>query len=183
MLTYKDVQDFFCFYVQPKNLLSTEEFVEKEEFEVSEKFIRNTSIVGKEGKEKNNLIVKEQINEPNKPKDVELTDKYCIITFVDYVLGLNDLTGELMRYCINQVACGQIENAFNVCQFLCNLYTGMLSVGYNNREYNRKMYTVIQSVKKVEMACYTVRVRGSEMPRHMIVNIFENEEEVEEDHF
>lgn len=89
-----------------------------------------------------------------------------------------------MRYCINQVSSGQIQTAFDVCRFLSNLYTGMLSVGFNNREFNRKMFTVIQSVKKVEMACYTVRVRGSEIPKHMIINVLENDEENDNDvHF
>lgn len=183
LLTYEEVKHFLQAHLQSKKLSSTEEFIEKEEFEVSEKCIRNTNLSEKESKEKNNLIVKELNTEPSERTKVEIGDKYCIVTMVDYVLGLNDLTGELMRYCINQVSCGQLETAFDICRFLTNLYTGMLSVGYNNREYSRKMYTVIQSVKKVEMACYTVRVRGSEIPKHMIINMLENEEEVDEIHF
>lgn len=100
---------------------------------------------------------------------------HFIITMVDYVLGLNDLTGELMRYAINQVANGEIVAAFDLCRFLTNLYTGMLSVSFNSREYSRKMYTAIQSVRKVEMACYTVRVRGSEFPEKMIFSVLEDE--------
>lgn len=107
-----------------------------------------------------------------------------IITMVDYVLGLNDLTGELMRYSINQVANGEIPAAFDICRFMTNLYTGMLSVSFNSREYSRKMFTVIQSVKKVEMACYTVRVRGSEMPEKMIFSVLEDENICDDDsHF
>lgn len=109
---------------------------------------------------------------------------HCIITMLDYVLGLNDLTGELMRYSINQVANGEIPAAFDICRFMTNLYSGMLSVSLNSREYSRKMFTVIQSVKKVEMACYTVRVRGSEMPKKLIFSVLEDENVCEDDtHF
>jgi hypothetical protein len=99
------------------------------------------------------------------------------VTMIDYVLGLSDLTGELMRYCINQVAAGRITIAFDTCRFLTNLYTGMLSVDCHSRDFNRKMYTFVQNVKKVEMACYTVKVRGTEMPKHMIFNVLDNEDE------
>ncbi len=111
-----------------------------------------------------------------------LLNQNCFITMVDYVLGLNDLTGELMRYCINQVSSGEIQTAFEVCRFLENLYMGMLSVGFNNRDFNRKMITVLQSVKKVETACYTVKVRGSEIPKHMIMNVLDNEDAPDEEY-
>ncbi|XP_065214663.1 translin-associated protein X [Planococcus citri] len=125
---------------------------------------------------------------------MEISDQECsktdtynrkIITMVDYVLGLNDLSGELMRYCINKISSGCVEAAFDICQFLSHLYVGMLSVGFVSREYNRKMITVKQCLNKVEFACYTVRVRGSEIPKHMIASVLENvKDETEDDtHF
>lgn len=112
------------------------------------------------------------------------SNKNCFVTMMDYVLGVEDLTGELMRYCINQVSSGEINTAFDVSQFMAHLYTGMISVGCNNREFHRKMYTFVQSVKKVEMARYAVQIRGSEIPKHMIINVLEKEENCEEDaHF
>lgn len=99
---------------------------------------------------------------------------------IDYVLGVSDLTGELMRYCINQVAAGRNKIAFDTCRFLTNLYTGMLGVACRSRDYNRKMYTFVQSVRKVEMACYTVKVRGTEMPKHMIFDVLDNHDEPDE---
>lgn len=104
-----------------------------------------------------------------------------IVTMVDYVLGLNDLSGELMRYCINKISSGCLDTAFDICRFLSHLYVGMLSVGFVSREYNRKMITVKQCLSKVELACYTVRVRGSEIPKHMIVSVLENVNDETED--
>jgi len=117
------------------------------------------------------------------PEQINLSNQYSFVTLVDYVLGLSDLTGELMRYCINQVAAGRNQVAFDTCRFLTNLYTGMLSVDCHSRDFNRKMYTFIQNVKKVEMACYTVKVRGTEMPKHMIFNVLDNDDEPDDIHF
>lgn len=116
-------------------------------------------------------------------QDIRENDAYNdnIFTMVDYVLGLNDLSGELMRYCINKISSGHIETAFDICRFLSHLYVGMLSVGFVNREYSRKMITVKQCLRKVEIACYTVRVRGSEIPKHMIISVLENTNDDTED--
>ena len=42
----------------------------------------------------------------------------------DYLSGIADLTGELMRYAINCVGKGDHGRALQVCQFLRNLNNG-----------------------------------------------------------
>lgn len=37
----------------------------------------------------------------SKRKDPELIDQYVVVTPEDYILGMSDLTGELMRYATN----------------------------------------------------------------------------------
>lgn len=37
---------------------------------------------------------------------------------------------------------------------------------------NRKVYTLRQSLQKVEAACYTLQIRGSEIPKHMLKDVF-----------
>ncbi|CAG8457777.1 24797_t:CDS:2 [Gigaspora rosea] len=59
------------------------------------------------------LITKEEVE--NKFKDE-----------TDYVLGLADLTGELMRYAINSVGKGDHDRVIKVCQFLRDMKTGTL---------------------------------------------------------
>lgn len=95
------------------------------------------------------------------------------ITPLDYMLGIADLTGELMRKCINAVGQGDLEEPFVLCRFLRDMYTGFLSFGNTGgREINRKVWTLFQSVRKVENACYTIKVRGSEVPNHVLADMF-----------
>lgn len=95
------------------------------------------------------------------------------ITPMDYILGIADLTGELMRKCINAVGQGNLEEPFVLCSFLRDVYTGFIGLGNTaGREVNRKVWTLFQSVRKVENACYTIKVRGSEIPSHMLMDMF-----------
>lgn len=36
----------------------------------------------------------------------------------------------------------------------------------------RKEHTLKQSLDKVEKACYMITVRGSEIPKHMLIHVF-----------
>ncbi|CAH0584031.1 unnamed protein product [Chrysodeixis includens] len=83
-----------------------------------------------------------------------------MITDNDYMLGLADLTGELMRKAINSVSTGESEDCIQACQVVRDLYTGYLGIT-NNRHLLRKLTTTRTNVNKVEMAVYALRVRGS----------------------
>lgn len=91
----------------------------------------------------------------------------------EYVLGIADLTGELMRKCINSLGSGNIDDCFTTCHFVKDMYTGFISVGNasSNREISRKAYTLKQSLHKMEHVCYNIVVRGSEIPKHMLANV------------
>lgn len=45
---------------------------------------------------------------------------------IDYMLGLADLTGELMRKAINSISSGDSEECIHACQVVRDLYTGYL---------------------------------------------------------
>uniref|UniRef100_A0A131XIA3 Putative translin associated factor x n=1 Tax=Hyalomma excavatum TaxID=257692 RepID=A0A131XIA3_9ACAR len=95
------------------------------------------------------------------------------ITPMDYMLGIADLTGELMRKCINAVGQGNLDEPFMLCRFLRDVYSGFLGFGNTaGREMSRKVWTLFQSVRKVENACYTIKVRGSEVPNHVLADMF-----------
>ncbi|EEC16478.1 translin associated factor X, putative [Ixodes scapularis] len=95
------------------------------------------------------------------------------VTPTDYMLGVADLTGELMRKCINAVGQGNLEEPFVLCRFLRDVYSAFLGFGNTaGREASRKVWTLFQSVRKVENACYAIRVRGSEIPSHMLADVF-----------
>ncbi|VVC90404.1 unnamed protein product [Leptidea sinapis] len=79
----------------------------------------------------------------------EETDRTVVTMLpqVDYMLGLADLTGELMRRAINSISSGESEECFDSCQAVRVLYTGYL----------------------VESAMYALRVRGGEAPPTLLL--------------
>ena len=90
---------------------------------------------------------------------------------MEYMLGIGDLTGELMRVAIHSVGSGDLSKPFKLCNFLRNIYDSFLLFGKVSRELNRKLFTLKQSLQKVEAACYTLQVRGSEIPKHMLAEV------------
>ncbi|CAL8258197.1 unnamed protein product [Lota lota] len=91
----------------------------------------------------------------------------------DYLLGVADLTGELMRMCIGSVGNGDIDTPFQLSQFLRQVHDGFSYIGNTGPyEVSKKLHTLRQSLAKVEDACYALRVRGSEIPKHMLADVF-----------
>ncbi|KAF4402733.1 uncharacterized protein LOC115701220 isoform X2 [Cannabis sativa] len=92
------------------------------------------------------------------------------INVLDYLLGLADLTGELMRLAIGRISDGEIEYAQKICKFVRDIYRELTLVVPrmdDSHDMNTKMDTMLQSVIKIENACFSVHVRGSEyMPLH-----------------
>ncbi|TTI76908.1 Translin-associated protein X [Bagarius yarrelli] len=103
----------------------------------------------------------------------------CVLTFqvtpTDYLLGVADLTGELMRMCISSVGNGDMDTPFELSNFLRQIHDGFSYIGnVGPYEVSKKLHTLRQSLGKVEDACYTLRVRGSEIPQHMLADVFSN---------
>ncbi|MCI4376682.1 hypothetical protein PGIGA_G00191220 [Pangasianodon gigas] len=103
----------------------------------------------------------------------------CVLTFqvtpTDYLLGVADLTGELMRMCISSVGNGDVDTPFELSNFLRQIHDGFSYIGnVGPYEVSKKLHTLRQSLGKVEDACYTLRVRGSEIPKHMLADVFSN---------
>ena len=83
----------------------------------------------------------------------------------DYILGIADLTGELMRLCINSAANGDRNTPFEVCSFLREIHNAFSAFGNVSRDFASKLRVLKASMNKVEVACYTLKVRGSEIPQ------------------
>ncbi|XP_019902160.2 translin-associated protein X isoform X1 [Esox lucius] len=95
------------------------------------------------------------------------------VTPTDYLLGVADLTGELMRMCISSVGNGDMDTPFQVSMFLRQIHDGFSYIGNTGPyEVSKKLHTLRQSLSKVEDACYTLKVRGSEIPKHMLADVF-----------
>ncbi|CAO2828350.1 unnamed protein product [Amaranthus hypochondriacus] len=87
------------------------------------------------------------------------------INVLDYLLGLADLTGELMRLAISRISDGELEFADEICRFVRDLHrelTVLVPAMDDNHDMKTKMDIMLQSVMKIENACFSVHVRGSE---------------------
>ncbi|GLT76718.1 hypothetical protein SLA2020_483620 [Shorea laevis] len=87
------------------------------------------------------------------------------INVLDYLLGLADLTGELMRLAIGRISEGELELTKRICQFVRDIYrelTLVVPLMDDAHDIKIKMDTMLQSVVKIENACFSVHVRGSE---------------------
>lgn len=103
----------------------------------------------------------------------ESEDLTLCLPATEFLLGIADLTGELMRLCITSTSKGDLTTPFEVSQFLRKIYTGFLLIGNQGpREMGRKLNVLKSSLEKGERACYTLRVRGSEIPSHMLADVF-----------
>ncbi|XP_022776698.1 translin-associated protein X isoform X2 [Durio zibethinus] len=81
------------------------------------------------------------------------------------LLQLADLTGELMRLAIGRISDGEVEFAERICRFVRDIYrelTLVVPLMDDSLDMKLKMDTMLQSVVKIENACFSVRVRGSE---------------------
>jgi len=89
----------------------------------------------------------------------------------EYVLGMSDVAGELMRIAVHSVGVGDKEMPFVICHTLRELCTAMSSLYGIARDLPHKLSTLRQSVAKVEAACYAIHVRGSELPDHLLTSM------------
>ncbi|XP_026325109.1 translin-associated protein X [Hyposmocoma kahamanoa] len=87
----------------------------------------------------------------------------------EYMLGISDLTGELMRRAINSISSGDSEECVFSGQVVRDLYTGFLGLFGICKELARKMGTTRSNVLKVESAVYALRVRGGEAPATLLL--------------
>ncbi len=109
-------------------------------------------------------------------ESAKLIPEGILLTEDDYVLGLFDMTGELMRYAITQMATnGELPasrraGGANILTGLQDLRTHLEALDVNNsyglnKNIEQKMSTTRTSVEKVENAVYSMTVRGKERPK------------------
>ncbi|RZF35189.1 hypothetical protein LSTR_LSTR016091 [Laodelphax striatellus] len=114
---------------------------------------------------------KEEMNQSVEPIGEERKVSLFIPDW-DFILGLEDLSGELMRHSIKCVSSGRIEETFKACDFIRNLYTSLLTLTQvHNREFFKKLNVMLQSLLKVENACHMIKLRGSEVSQDLLVHM------------
>lgn len=85
------------------------------------------------------------------------------ITPQRYVLGLSDLSGELMRFATNALGDGDAHGVVSdVLSTLRSLSTGLDPFVPLIRDFRKKQQVTMQSTRKIEDLSYAVKVRTSE---------------------
>lgn len=88
---------------------------------------------------------------------------YFTLPKEDYLLGLSDVTGELMRFAISGIAQkGGRARAREVCAFVRQCKADFERFTPYVRELSKKQAVTSQSLEKIEDAVYAIVVRGSE---------------------
>ncbi|EXJ79231.1 hypothetical protein A1O3_08732 [Capronia epimyces CBS 606.96] len=99
-----------------------------------------------------------------------------VLTYEDYVLGLFDMTGELMRFAITYMATngqlpgsetGSSSTILTDMQLLRSELERLDASGsYSlSRDFSQKLRTTRTSIEKVENGVYSMIVRGKERPK------------------
>jgi len=94
-----------------------------------------------------------------------------LLTQYDFMLGVADLTGELMRMAINRIGSREFAEAESICGLLRLIHQEFSVFRCEHREMNKKVSVMKTSLKKVETACYNVKVRGSEVPDNLLADM------------
>ncbi|KAJ3513734.1 hypothetical protein NLJ89_g2783 [Agrocybe chaxingu] len=93
------------------------------------------------------------------PEGVE----YFPLPVSDYLLGLSDLTGELMRFAISGISRrGGRAKAVEVCDFVRGCKADFERMSPYIRDLRKKQVVTAQSLEKIEDAAYAIAVRSSE---------------------
>ncbi|KAK7468632.1 hypothetical protein VKT23_003137 [Stygiomarasmius scandens] len=88
---------------------------------------------------------------------------YFPLTISDYLLGVSDLTGELMRHAISGFSKrGGRSNALAVCAFVRNCKADFERFTPHVRDLSKKQSVTAESLVKIEDAAYAAVVRSSE---------------------
>jgi len=112
--------------------------------------------------DKRSLITKEQVEQAMQkahPKAV-----YFPVLLSDYILGVADLTGELMRMAINSITGGDRELPFSICGIVAQISQSFDSLPYKHFDLEKKIPVLKQSLGKIENVCYQLKMQKYEFP-------------------
>eukprot|EP00871_Galdieria_phlegrea_P003659 jgi/Galph1/4294/GphlegSOOS_G3017.1 len=89
---------------------------------------------------------------------------FNLISLKDYILGIADLSGELMRYCINSAASSERNVPFQIEKFTILLeLNGVVHMFDSSFNWNEKSETLSNNLQKIENTCYQIYIRTLEL--------------------
>ncbi|KAJ1310362.1 hypothetical protein OPQ81_007100 [Rhizoctonia solani] len=93
----------------------------------------------------------------------EIGDKYLDLAESDYLLGVSDLTGELMRLAVSTITRkGGRDRALHTAAFVRKCLADFEIFSPHVRDLNKKQNETTASLRKIEDALYAIRIREFE---------------------
>ncbi|WVR08986.1 hypothetical protein IAU60_006046 [Kwoniella sp. DSM 27419] len=90
----------------------------------------------------------------------EAGEPLVAVTPEDYILGMSDLTGELMRYATNALSTGDHETPLAVCDFVRTVKAHFDGIPPHMLfKLSKKQEETTRSLEKIEKVCYALRLR------------------------
>ena len=77
-----------------------------------------------------------------------------------YLLGLCDLTGELMRKAVNDVIIGKFQGAVEIKELVDEIYGEFLQFNLRNGELRKKFDQIKWNLKKLEDVVFELKTKG-----------------------
>merc|ERR1719171_2303654 len=81
---------------------------------------------------------------------------FCPLLPTDYLAGLADLTGEIMRMCISFCSKGDNETGFLLRELLYEVNAGLTTLNVQCKGMPQKIEVMLNSLKKCEQSNYTI---------------------------
>lgn len=93
-------------------------------------------------------------------KQILLTRKDIKVDTDEYLLGLCDLTGELMRFAINSAIRKDTNKLFLARDLVDSIYGEMMKLDLRNGEIRKKFDSIKYNLIKIEDTIYDLKIRG-----------------------
>ena len=91
-----------------------------------------------------------------------ITKKECGVDYESYLLGLCDLTGELMRKAVNEVINKNEGAVYIIRDLISGLYEQFLAFDLRNSELRKKSDSIKWNLTKVEDIIYKLELRDND---------------------
>lgn len=165
----------FYVFLKEGRLVSLREVQEKLTFQMKESNLSQQSSTDlmEEDKTENETSEKKDRAQDREWSSPQTAQKHFFpLSTASYILGLADLTGELMRLAINAVGTGNRQLPFTVLNFIRLVYCNFLRMWTTScKNLPKKIETMKNNLMKIEQVCYTIRVRGSENTNQLLADI------------
>lgn len=95
----------------------------------------------------------------NNPICISLSEHKFMIDPDFYILGLCDLSGELVRKALNDGIKGDYASVFKIQKFLSSIFNEVAQIDYRNGEIRKKFDSLRWDLRKIEEMAFSLKIK------------------------